>query len=158
MMTNSTKAYSKIATLFGLLLICQLATSQIISAPKTLNTKNSISYMTGGIGEEDAAIMRANAKKFTLNLVFSEGTSGQSVTDINVNIYNEQSETIFRIIGSKPMLYVNLPAGTYTILANNNGQKLRHKFTLEENMNQRIILNWKDALIDQDMALDVEAN
>lgn len=157
-MTNSTKAYSKIATLFGLLLICQLATSQIISAPKTLNTKNSISYMTGGIGEEDAAIMRANAKKFTLNLVFSEGTSGQSVTDINVNIYNEQSETIFRIIGSKPMLYVNLPAGTYTILANNNGQKLRHKFTLEENMNQRIILNWKDALIDQDMALDVEAN
>ena len=114
--------------------------------------------MTGGIGEEDAAVMRANAKKFTLNLVFSEGTSGQSVTDVNVNIYNEQSETVFRIVGSKPMLYVNLPAGTYTILANNNGQKLRHKFTVEENVNQRIILNWKDALIEQDMPLDAEGN
>ena len=114
--------------------------------------------MTGGIGEEDAAIMHANAKKFTLNLVFSEGTSGQFVTDVNVNIYNVQSETVFRIVGSKPMLYVNLPAGTYTILANNNGQKLRHKFTVEENVNQRIILNWKDALIEQDMPLNAEGN
>ena len=141
--------------MIGLLLINSSAFAQ---PPKTLNTKGGLSYMTGGIGEEDAAIMRANAKNFTLNLVFSEGTSGQSVTDVNVNIYNEQSETVFRIVGSKPMLYVNLPAGTYTILANNNGQKLRQKFTAEENENQRIILNWKDALIEQDMPLDAEGN
>lgn len=114
--------------------------------------------MTGGIGEEDAAMMHANAKKFTLNLLFSEGTSGRWVTDLNVNIYNEQSESVFRIVGSKPMLYVNLPAGTYTILANNNSQKLRHKFTVEDSVNQRIILNWKDTLIEEDMPLDGEGN
>ena len=68
--------------------------------------------MTGGIGEEDVAVMRNHAKQFTLNLLFSEGTSGRSVTDLNVNTYNEQSESVFRIVGSKPMRYVNLPAGT----------------------------------------------
>ena len=141
--------------LIGLMLINGSAFAQ---PAETLNTKSGLSYMTGGIGEEDAAIMHANAKNFTLNLVFSEGTSGQSVTDVNVNIYNEQSESVFRIVGSKPMLYVNLPVGTYTILANNNGQKLRHKFTVEENVNQRIILNWKDALIQQDMPLDAKEN
>ena len=145
-------------TLLLLISLLLMNGSAFAQPAKTLNTKNGLSYMTGGIGEEDAAIMRANAKKFTLNLVFSEGTSGQSVADVNVNIYNEQSETVFRIVGSKPMLYVNLPAGTYTILANNNGQKLRHKFTIEENVNQRIILNWKDALIEQDMPLDAEGN
>ena len=141
--------------LIGLMLINGSAFAQ---PAETLNTKSGLSYMTGGIGEEDAAIMHANAKNFTLNLVFSEGNSGQSVTDVNVNIYNEQSETVFRIVGSKPILYLNLPAGTYTIIANNNGQKLRHKFTVEENVNQRIILNWKDALIEQDMPLDAEGN
>ena len=152
---RNTLFLNTLVLLIGLLLINSSAFAQ---PPKTLNTKGGLSYMTGGIGEEDAAIMRANAKNFTLNLVFSEGTSGQSVTDVNVNIYNEQSETVFRIVGSKPMLYVNLPAGTYTILANNNGQKLRQKFTAEENENQRIILNWKDALIEQDMPLDAEGN
>jgi hypothetical protein len=132
--------------------------SAFAESPKMLSSKNGLQYMTGGIGEEDAATMRANAKKYTLNLLFSEGTSGRLMTDLNVNIYNEQSKSVFRIVGSKPMLYVNLPAGTYTILANNNGQKLRHKFTVKDNVNQRIILNWKDTLIEEDMPLDGEGN
>lgn len=100
--------------------------------------------MTGGIGNEEVLEMRPYAKKFTLNLLFSEGEAGQSITAINVNIYNEQSELVFRIKGAKPVLYVNLPAGTYTILATNNGEKLRHKLTIAENTNQKVILNWKD--------------
>ena len=114
--------------------------------------------MAGGIGEEDVAVMRRHAKQFTLNLLLSEGSSGRWVTDANVNTYDEVSHLVFRIVGAKPMLYVNLPAGTYTILANNAGQKLRHKFTVEENVNQRIILNWKDSLIEEDMPLDGEGN
>ena len=142
-----------------------MAFSQLIFAaqasahhPKILNSKSGIRYVTGGIGEEDAGAMRVQAKNFTLNLLFSEGTSGRWVTDANVNIYDEASNLVFRIIASEPMLYVNLPAGTYTILANNAGQKLRHKITIEQNVNQRIILNWKDSLIEEDMPLDGEGN
>ena len=113
--------------------------------------------MTGGIGEEDVAVMRRHAKQFTLNLLLSEGSSGRWVTDANVNIYDEASNLVFRMVAAKPMLYVNLPAGTYTILANNNGQKLRHKFKVAA-INQRIILNWKDSLIEEDMPLDGEGH
>ena len=63
-----------------------------------------------------------------------------------MNIYNEQDEHVFRIVGSKPMFYVNLPACTYNILAANNGQKLRYKFKTEGNTHEKIILNWKDAV------------
>ena len=139
----------------GLLLISSSAFAQ---PPKIISTKNGMQYMTGGIGEEDVALMRRQAKQFTLNLLFSEGTSGRWVTDANVNIYDEASNLVFRITQAKPMRYVNLPAGTYTILANNAGQKLRHKFTVEDNVNQRIILNWKDSLIEEDMPLDAEGN
>ena len=139
--------------LASLLLISSSALAQPL---KIFGTKNGTPYMTGGIGEEDVAVMRSHAKQFTLNLLLSEGSSGRWVTDANVNIYDEASKLVFRIVGAKPMLYVNLPAGTYTILANNAGQKLRHKITIEDNVNQRIILNWKDSLIEEDMPLDGE--
>ncbi|PPD18340.1 MAG: hypothetical protein CTY27_01900 [Methylotenera sp.] len=132
------------------LLFAQIAYAKPLIA---LTSPTGIAYLSGGIGEEEVLAMRAQAKKFTLNLLFSEGTSGRWVTNVNVNIYNEQDERVFRIVGSKPMLYVNLPAGNYLILANNNGQKLRHKVSLEDNANKKVILNWKDA-VEEDLSAD----
>ncbi len=151
---------SLILMAFSQLAYTKLIRSELPStaSPKMLSTKSGLRYITGGIGEEDAAQMKKIAKNYTLNLLFSEGTSGRWVTDVNVNIYNEQSESVFRIVGSKPMLYVNLPAGTYTILASNAGQRLRHKLSVEDGVNQKVILNWKDSLIEEDMPLDGEGN
>ena len=145
--------------LFGLILLSNLALADLASAslPKTRSTPSGIAFMTGGIGEEEVAIMKPQAKKFSLNLLFSEGNVGRWVTDINVNIYDEASKLVFRIVGAKNVLYVNLPAGTYTILANNNGNKLRHKVTLEQGANQKVVLNWKD-FVDEDIPLDGEGN
>ena len=124
-----------------------IALFQVVYAAEqqTRTTKNGIHYQTGGIGHEEVVEMRAHAKKFTLNLIFSEGEDGHSATAINVNIYNAQNELVFRLKNAKPMLYVNLPVGTYTILATNNGEKLRYKLTIEANNNQKVILNWKEA-------------
>ena len=140
--------------LLSLILLSNLALADL---PKIRNSPTGIAYMTGGIGEEEVAVMKHQAKNFTLNLLFSEGVVGRWVTDINVNIYDEASNLMFRIVGAKNVLYVNLPAGTYTILANNAGQKLRHKVTLEDNVNQKVVLNWKD-FVDEDMPLDGEGN
>jgi hypothetical protein len=114
-------------------------------------------YISAGIGEEEVAIMKLQAKNFTLNLLFSDGVVGRWAMDVNVNIYDEASNLMFRIVGAQPVLYVNLPAGTYTILANNNGNKLRHKVTLEAIANKKVVLNWKD-FVDEDMPLDAEGN
>ena len=149
----------KLIILLGLILSNQLASadSALRDLPKTRSTSTGIAYMTGGIGEEEVAVMKPQAKKFTLNLLFSEGMVGRWVTDINVNIYDEASNLVFRIVGAKNVLYVNMPAGTYTILANNNGNKLRHKVTLEADVNQKVVLNWKD-FVDEDVPLDGEGN
>ncbi len=138
-----------------LVLILALFLAQIAYAKPLIALKShaGIAYLSGGIGEEEVQAMRAQAKKFTLNLLFSEGTSGRWVTNVNVNIYNEQDERVFRIVGSKPMLYVNLPAGTYLILANNNGQKLRHKLTIDDSSNKKVILNWKET-VEEDLSTD----
>lgn len=60
--------------------------------------------MTGGIGEEDAGVIRANAKKYTLNLLFSEGSSGRWATDINANIYDEASNFVLVLLIIKQLV------------------------------------------------------
>ncbi len=144
----------KFLVLAGLIFTTQFAVAE---APKVRNSAQGVPYITAGIGEEEVAAMKRQAKNFTLNLLFSEGVVGRWATNVNVNIYDEESKLMFRVVGAQPVLYVNLPAGTYTILASNNGNKLRHKVTLEEGVNQKVILNWKD-FVEEDVPLDAEGN
>lgn len=113
-----------------------------------LTSANGIQYMTGGVGHDEVIAMRQHAKKYSLNLLFSEGLAGQAVTDVNVNIYDENTQLVFRVTGAKPLLYVNLPAGSYTILANNQGNKLRHKVHIAKDNPRKVILNWKNEELD----------
>lgn len=127
-----------------ILLLLTCITAPALAAPQMLYTHNRIRFISGGIGHDEVVEMRHFSKKYTLNLLFSEGKVGRAVTGHNVDIYNEQDEQVFRLKGAKPVLYVNLPAGNYMVLANYNGVKLRHKFSIEDNATQKIILNWKD--------------
>ncbi len=148
------KISCKLMVIFGLVFISQIALAQPL---QIRNSAHGYKYVTAGIGEEEAVQMKRIAKNFTLNLLFSEGLVGRWAMNVNVNIYDEASGLVFRLVGAKPLLYVNLPAGTYTILANNNGQKLRYKVTLEDNANKKVVLNWKD-FVDEDIPLDGEGN
>lgn len=116
-----------------------------------------VKYMTGGISEDEVIALKPYIKKFNLRLIFSEGTSGRSATPVNVNIYDLDSKLVFRVAGAQPQLLVDLPAGTYTVLASYNGEKLRHKFELGTDEFKKIILNWKN-LVDEDMPMDGEGN
>ena len=142
------------------LILCSYFTMPNLALADPLRIRNSAhgyKYVTAGIGEEEAAQMKRIAKNYTLNLLFSEGVVGRWAMDVNVNIYDEASNLMFRIVAAKPVLYVNLPAGTYTILASNNGNKLRHKVTLEADTNKKVVLNWKE-FVDEDVPLDGEGN
>lgn len=139
---------------FMLSLNTQAVYAHALSAKKSAQ---GINFMTGGISEDEVIALRPYIKKFNLRLIFSEGTSGRSATPVNVNIYDLESKLVFRIAGAQPQLLVDLPAGTYTILASYNGEKLRHKFDLATDEHKKIILNWKN-LVEEDMPMDGEGN
>ena len=139
--------YSKVIFLSIFIILMPISTL-LAANPEMLSSKDGIKFMTGGVGHDEVLAMRPYAKNFTLNLLFSEGFAGQAVTDVDVNIYDENSKLVFRVKGAKPLLYVNLPDGTYTIAASNNGLKLRHKLTTTAGVNQKVILNWKNEELD----------
>ncbi|MFA7351490.1 MAG: hypothetical protein WC009_12080 [Methylotenera sp.] len=138
-----------------LLLVLTSFMAPALAEPKMHYTHDRVRFMSGGVGHDEVVEMRKTAKRYTLNLLFSEGKVGRAVTGHNVDIYNEQDQQVFRLKNAQPVLYVNLPAGNYMVLANNNGVKLRHKFSLKENITQKIILNWKDE-VEEDSLTDTE--
>lgn len=105
-----------------------------------------IKFMSGGIGQEEAELFKENQKKYSVRFIFSEGNRGRLIMPINANIYDAQSKLVFRIVDAGPQLLVDLPAGTYTILASYHGDRLRHKFTLKPNAHRKIVLNWKNVI------------
>lgn len=103
-----------------------------------------ISYITGGISADEVDAIKPYLSQFNLRVIFSEGSSGRSITDVNVNLYDTEGQLVFRLVGAQPQLLLNIPAGTYTILASYNGDKQRHKFSIGSAEHKKIILNWKN--------------
>lgn len=136
------------ALVFGgvVMLTSLLASADSVSIRKSAQ---GIPYITGGISADEVDAIRPYLSQFNLRVIFSEGSSGRFITDVNVNLYDTEGKLVFRLVGTQPQLLVNIPAGTYTILASYNGDKQRHKFSVSSDEHKKIILNWKN-LVEED--------
>ena len=137
------------ALIFGglAMLMSQIASADSISIRKSAQ---GIPYITGGISAEEVDAIKPYLSQFNLRLIFSEGTSGRYITDVNVNVYDTEGKLVFRLVGAQPQVLLNIPTGTYTILASYNGDKQRHKFSIGSDEHKKIILNWKN-LVEEDV-------
>jgi hypothetical protein len=131
------------SSLMGSMLMC-VSLCSFADAPSIKMSEQGISYMTGDISEEEVEVMRQHTQQFNLRIIFSEGKSGRSITDVNVSIYDKGNTLIFDVMGLQPQLLVNLPTGTYKIVANYNGVKQSHSLSITTDKPKKIILNWKN--------------
>ena len=114
-----------------------------------------IKFSTGGIGKDEVDAMHRIAKQFSLNLVFSAG-AGSAATNVNAVIFNETGDAVFRIKGANPLLYVDLPAGKYRILANYHGLKQGYTVDISSEKNKQLILNWPDEVEEDTKELEIK--
>lgn len=142
----NTTAFRALAFGSVVMLTSLLASADSVSIRKSAQ---GITYITGGISADEVDAIRPYLSQFNLRVIFSEGSSGRFITDVNVNLYDTEGKLVFRLVGAQPQLLVNIPAGTYTILASYNGDKQRHKFSVSSDEHKKIILNWKN-LVEED--------
>jgi hypothetical protein len=133
----------RLLTFAGLTLVFSLTTN-LASAADIKHSSKGFAYMTGGIGEEETAALKQNQKQFNLHLIFSTGNGGEAATNVDVRIFDNNDQLIFRLLGASPRLNIRLPANHYGIVATLNGENQSHEFSLEDNEAKRIILNWKE--------------
>lgn len=120
-----------------------LATALLVTLPSAFAESTASNYLNGGIGEGELAKMQSSAKDYPLHITFSEGKSGTYIADVTVKIVDLHGNTVFTLTEAGPILYVNLPKGTYIVKAVSRDVTLSQKVKLDGKHNKSIILHWK---------------
>jgi hypothetical protein len=109
-------------------------------APATLN---GIRYLNGGIGQTEQQQMLAERPHYNLLLTFAARKSGAYRADVQVDIRDAGGTSVLSHPDSGPMLYVQLPPGTYRIRAAAEGKTFQRTVRLGEHGQRELVLHWE---------------
>jgi len=113
------------------------------STPPEPQTQNGITFLNGGIGEQQVEAMRLEAKNgYNLQLVFATKKSGQYKANVNVTITNAKGEKLVGADSVGPGFYAKLPAGRYKISAEANGTVQNKSIDVTDHSLNRYVLYW----------------
>lgn len=87
-------------------------------------TQNDVTYLCGGVGQEEASYMKKEARAYDMMLTFAT-RDGDYLADVNVDIRDAKGKPVLQASCDSPMLLVDLPrSGTYRIHADAAGYTL----------------------------------
>ncbi len=109
----------------------------LISFPDSLHAQ-AIKTLSAGIGKED----RGAHKGYSLKLVFAR-SGGSYLAGIDVTILDAEGSQVVSKHSVGPWLFVNLPAGTYNLLAKRgDGRKVAAEFDITGERQKKVYLTW----------------
>lgn len=117
----------------------------------------NVSYISGGVGESEAEMMRGVAKDYALEIVFVQKSKQREVflADVRVQIEDANKNAVLNAVTEGPYLFANLPQGKYLVVAEYNGDEKRHWVHIQDKKHQRIVFLWP-ALEDDEMDVPAE--
>lgn len=87
-------------------------------------TQGDVTYLCGGVGDEEIAHMKSEARGYDLMLTFA-AQDGAYLADVNVDIRDAKGTSVLRTKCDSPILLVDIPrTGTYRIRAETAGHQL----------------------------------
>lgn len=106
---------------------------------------NGISYITGGVGEEESLAIVAEAKQWPLFLELSQLENGRGVWifGANIKILNSKQQVVFVAQAEGPYMLINLDAGDYSIEASYQGVVQKRAISVKANTPQKVSIFWK---------------
>ena len=129
-----------LALIFSLL----LGSSVGAQIPPTQSSQG-ISYITGGVGEEESTAILAEAKQWPLLLELSQLENGRGVWIFGsqIKILNTKNSVVFDAKADGPYMLINLPAGDYAIQASYQGVVQNRSISVNAGQSQKISIFWK---------------
>lgn len=88
----------------------------IAALPLQLITENGISYISGGIGEEETAQLDAQEASFNVQ-IWITNMDGGFVSNVNFTLKDASGKTLVTVPDAGPKVYLSVPEGDYTVEA-----------------------------------------
>ncbi|SPA44365.1 hypothetical protein [Cupriavidus taiwanensis] len=86
-----------------------------------IRTMGPVSYVCGGVAEDERHALSAREKDFNIGVLFTQGTAGEFLSDVAVKLVRDEQEVAsFNAAG--PRCLIRAPEGSYNIEASYKGQ------------------------------------
>lgn len=74
-----------------------------------------VTYVSGGIGSDEAQYMQSIRQDFNLRLLFANSASGQYLANVRVDISATTGGALASLVSDGPFFYARLPEGAYRV-------------------------------------------
>jgi hypothetical protein len=109
------------------------------------HTQGAVHYLSGGIGADEAAAMKAASARYPLTLEFlhknSSGHDEYLAAD-KVVISNMHGKRELNAVADGPFLLAKLPPGKYRVVATNDGKSERRDVNIKPHAPARVMFEW----------------
>jgi hypothetical protein len=134
-----------LATWIGAIPVLSLAyadePSKIVAASQA---SANVPYVTGGIGADQVAGLFAHSSEYDLRVVFALQPGHAFVTDVPVRVFAQTGKEIIATDHAGPLLFANLPSGTYRIETARRGSTLTQTAKVVEGRQTKVAFYWPD--------------
>lgn len=127
------------------LVLCLLAAPSVWAQIPQTQYSQGVSYITGGVGEEESSAIVAEAKQWPLLLELSQLENGRGIWIFGsqIKILNASNAVVFDAKADGPYMLINLTAGDYVIQATYQGVEQKKAISIKTGQTQKISIFWK---------------
>ena len=111
------------------------------AADPQVHSQDGLSYVSGGIGDEERRAIETMSNRFNLKLTMALKT-GDFVGDTRVRIQDSQSQTLLDTVADGPLFLAQLKPGTYTITCSLNGKELKETAHIASGKQEQLVFTW----------------
>jgi hypothetical protein len=106
--------------------------------------QGTTTYLTGGVGEDEASAMKEAAPTFPLSLEFIHHAKPKDefLADVDVTIQDQKGNQILNVVADGPFLLAKVAPGKYTIVAKANGKIKTAHATITARKPEHLIFSW----------------
>ncbi len=139
----------KLTALVASLALTALAIASPVSRADTASlppatTQGAVSYITGGIGEDEAEAFKRAAAEYPLELLFAQKGEPKDVylADVKVVIRDRSGKPVLETTAEGPFLLARIPAGRYQVEAEFGGATKRQAVEILPGKHRRAVFVW----------------
>lgn len=111
----------------------------------TVRTSGQTPYLTGGIGQDESQVIKAESRHWPLTLEFAvrvpQGRA-QFAADVDVQIRDAAGQEVLKARSEGPFLLAKLAPGHYTVHATLAGQSQHKPVQIEKDKPLRLLISW----------------
>lgn len=108
-------------------------------------TQGNVTYVSGGIGHDEASAFRQLERNYPLGLEFiTNGASGaEFLADVKVTITDRQGDVILQTVSPGPLLLARLPEGSYKVTAAaETGAPKERDVVIAARKHEHVVFQW----------------